>query len=50
MCFNKPMRSERGMWCFEYAWSTASDTIRRCGIIGGSVALLVEVYHCEGWL
>ena len=26
-----------------------SGTIRRCGLVGVGVALLVEVCHCQGW-
>ena len=35
------------VWWFEYVWPTKSGTIRRCGLTGGSVALL-EVCHCGG--
>ena len=34
------------LWRFEYGWPMRSSTIRRCGFIGGSVALLEEVCHC----
>jgi hypothetical protein len=27
------------VWWFEYAWPMGSDTIRRCGLVGGSVSL-----------
>ena len=28
------------------AWPTGSSAVRRCGFIGGGVALLEEVCHC----
>ena len=27
------------MWWFEYAWSVGCGTVRRCGLVGGSVSL-----------
>jgi hypothetical protein len=30
------------LWWFEYAWPMGSGTISKCGLIGGSVALLEE--------
>jgi hypothetical protein len=31
--------SGSGMWWFEYVWPLGSGTIRRCGLVGGSVSL-----------
>jgi hypothetical protein len=38
------------VWWFEYGWPVGSGTIRRCGLIGGGVALLEEVFHYVGGL
>ena len=34
------------MWWFEYAWPMGNGTIRRCGLVGGGVALLEEIHYC----
>ena len=35
------------LWWFEYAWTRASSTIRRCELVGIYVALLEEcIYKC----
>ena len=36
------------LWLFDYAWPVGSGTIRRYGLIGGSVALLEEMCHRGG--
>ena len=36
------------LWWFENTWPMWSGTIRRCGLVGISVALLEEVHHCVG--
>ena len=32
-------RMTLGGWWFEYAWLIESATVRRCGLVGGSVSL-----------
>jgi hypothetical protein len=40
--------SQRLLWGFEYTWPMGTGTISRCGLIGGGVTLLEEVYCCGG--
>ena len=40
-----PMKSPYCVWWFEFL-AMENDTVRRCGLIGGSVALLEEVWPC----
>ena len=44
-----PMRPPYCVWWFK-CLAIENDTIRRCGLIGGSVALLEKVCHCGGRL
>lgn len=37
------------LMCFK-AWPIGSDTIRRCCLVGGNVALLDEIFHAVGGL
>jgi hypothetical protein len=48
--YSRKQKHSFSVWCLEYDWPRGSGTIRRCGLIGGGVALLEEVCHCGGGL